>query len=174
MNTYIAVIFSSGDKAHAGLRKLWQLDDEGALTVHGAAVVRRDDMGHIRVADRNSDLGTRTAIGVGIGALMGVFAGPPGLVVGALAGAAIGATADAVTETRRELAANEGFFTLKHGQSAVVAEVSETWASTLDEAMRPLGGTIYRRLNTAGTDAAFGPNYYNSYLYPYYYEPMYD
>ena len=82
MNTYIAVVFSSDDKAHAGLRKLWHLDDEGALTVHGAAVVRRDDIGHIRVADRNSDLGMRTAIGVGIGALMGVFAGPPGLVVG--------------------------------------------------------------------------------------------
>jgi uncharacterized membrane protein len=190
MNTYIAVVFSSDDKAHQALRKLWHLDEEGELTVHGAAVVRRDDMGHIRVADRNSDLGMRTAIGVGVGALLGLIAGPVGVAagvagaaavsavtatgVGALAGAAVGATADAVKETRRENAAAEAFFTLKHGQSAVVAEISEDWTGVLDDAMAPLGGTIYRRLNNAATNAAFGASYYNDYLYPYYYEPMYD
>lgn len=189
MNTYIAVVFSSDDKAHQGLRRLWALDDQGELTVHGAAVVRRDDMGHIRVADRNTDLGMRTAIGVGVGALLGLIAGPVGAAVGiagaaamsvgaatgvgALAGAAVGAAADAVTETRRENAADEAFFTLRHGQSAVVAEVSEDWTSVLDEAMKPMGGTIHRRANTAETNAAFGANYYNDYLYPYYYEPIY-
>ncbi len=189
MNTYIAVVFSSDDKAHQALRKLWSLDDESALTVHGAAVVRRDDMGHIRVADRNSDLGMRTAIGVGVGALLGLIAGPVGVAAGvagaaamsavaatgfgALAGGAIGATADAVKETRRENAVDEAFFTLNHGQSAVVAEISEDWTSVLDDAMRPLGGTIYRRQNNAATNAAFGAHYYSNYLYPYYYEPMY-
>jgi uncharacterized membrane protein len=189
MNTYIAVVFSSDDTAHRALRKLWDMDDEGLLTVHGAAVLRRDDMGHVRVADRNSDLGLRTAAGVGVGALLGLLAGPVGVAagvagaaalsvgaatgVGALAGAAVGATADAVTETRRENAAQESFFTLKHGQSAVVAEISESWTQVLDDAMTPLGGTIYRRMNTAATNAAFGANYYSGYLYPYYYEPMY-
>jgi uncharacterized membrane protein len=189
MNTYIAVVFSSDDKAHQALRKLWHMDEEGLLTVHGAAVVRRDDRGHIRVADRDTDLGMRTAIGVGVGALLGLMAGPIGVAagvagaaalsvgaatgVGALAGAAVGATADAVKETRRENAAAESFFTLKHGQSALVAEISEDWTRVLDEAMQPLGGTIYRRLNNAATNAAFGENYYNGYLYPYYYEPMY-
>jgi uncharacterized membrane protein len=190
MNTYIAVVFSSDDTAHRALRKLWHLDEEGALTVHGAAVIRRDDMGHIRVADRNSDLGMRTAIGVGVGALLGLLAGPVGVAagvtgaaalsvgaatgVGALAGAAVGATADAVTEDRRDNAVYESFFTLKQGQTAVVAEVSEDWTSVLNDAMKPLGGIIYRRMNTAVTNAAFGANYYNDYLYPYYYEPMYD
>lgn len=189
MNTYIAVVFSSDEKAHIALRKLWHLDEEGELTVHGAAVVRRDDTGHIRVADRSSDLGMRTAIGVGVGALLGLMAGPIGVAagvagaaamsvgaatgVGALAGGALGATADAVKETRRENAATESFFTLKHGQSAMVAEISEDWTSVLDDAMRLLGGTVYRRMNNAATNAAFGQNYYGDYLYPYYYEPMY-
>jgi uncharacterized membrane protein len=121
MNTYIAVVFSSDDKAHQALRKLWHMDVEGLLTVHGAAVVRRDDLGHIRVAERNSDLGMSTAIGVGVGALLGLLAGPVGIAagvagaaalsvgaatsVGAVAGAVVGGTADAVTETRRENAA---------------------------------------------------------------------
>ena len=87
MNTYIAVVFSSDDKAHQALRKLWQMDDAGELTVHGAAVLRRDDLGHIRVADRNSDLGMHTAIGVGVGALLGLLAGPVGVAAG-IAGAA--------------------------------------------------------------------------------------
>ena len=190
MNTYMAVVFSSDDKAHQALRRLWALDDEGELTVHGAAVVRRDDMGHIRVADRHTDLGMRTAIGVGVGALLGLIAGPVGVAagvagaaalsvgaatgVGALAGGAIGATADAVKETRGETAADEAFFTLKHGQSAVVAEISEDWITVLDEAMKPLGGTIHRRTNNAATHAAFGASYYNDYLYPYYYEPIYS
>lgn len=190
MNTYIAVVFPSNEKAHVGLRALWTLDDEGELTVHGAAVVRRDDMGHIRVADRNSDIGSRTAIGVGIGALLGLIAGPVGVAagvagaaalsvaaatgVGALAGAAVGATADAVTENRRENAAAGGFFSLKHGESAVVAEISEDWTSILDDAMKPLGGVIYRRMNTAEANAAFGDAYYGDYLYPYYNEPLYD
>jgi uncharacterized membrane protein len=189
MNTYIAIVFSSDEKAHAGLRRLWALDEEGELTVHGAAVVRRDDMGHIRVADRNTDLGKRTAIGVGVGALLGLIAGPVGVAagvagaaalsvgaatgVGALAGAAVGATADAVKETRRENAADEGFFTMRHGQSAVVAEISEDWTSVLDEAMEPIGGTIFRRPSNAASNRAFGDGYYGDYLYPYYYEPMY-
>jgi hypothetical protein len=93
--------------------------------------------------------------------------------VGALAGAAVGATADAVKESHRENAADAAFFTLKHGQTAVVAEVSEDWTAVLDEAMKPLGGTIYRRTNTAETNAAFGASYYGDVLYPYYYEPVY-
>ena len=189
MKNYIAVVFSSDDKAHKGLRALWDLDAQEDLTVHGAAVIRRDDMGHIHVADRTTDLGMRTAIGVGVGALLGLIAGPIGIAagiagaatigvgtaigVGALAGGAVGATADAVTEDRREIAAAESCFSLKHGQSAVVAEVSEDWAARLDDAMKPLGGTIYRRASNAETDAAFGPRYYNEYMYPYYYEPMY-
>lgn len=189
MNTYIAVVFSSDDKTHQALRKLWHLDEAGELTVHGAAVVRRDDMGHIRVADRSSDLGMRTAIGVGVGALLGLIAGPVGAAagvagaaamsvaaatgVGAMAGGVVGATADAIKETNRENAADEAFFTLRHGQSAVVAEISEDWTQVLDDAMRPMGGTIHRRLNNAATNAAFGESYYGRYLYPYYYEPMY-
>ena len=190
MNTYIAVVFGSDHKAHAGLRALWALDADGLLTVHGAAVVRRDDMGHIRVADRHTDLGLRTAVGVGVGAVLGLLAGPVGVAagvagaaalsagtaagLGALAGGAIGMTADAVTENERETAADMAFFTLRPGQSAVVAEISEDWTQILDDAMTPLGGTIYRRENSAATNAAFGENYYNSVLFPYYDEPFYD
>lgn len=190
MSTYIAVVFETNEKAHTAMRKLWHMDQQGDLTVHGAAVVRRDDLGHIRVADRHTDIGMRTAIGVGIGALLGLLAGPVGIAagvagaaaltaataasVGSVAGGVVGMTADAVTENRRDNAAFKAFFTLKAGQSALIAEISEDWTSVLDKAMEPLGGTIYRRANNAETNAAFGDSFYNQYLYPYYYEPMYS
>lgn len=187
MNNYIAVVFSSDDKAHSALRALWRMDEDAEITVHGAAVVRRDDMGHIRVAEQSDDLGKRTAVGVGIGTLLGLLAGPIGVAggvaagaalatgmgVGALTGGAIGATADVIKDDKRESVAYETLFNLKYGQSAVVAEVSEDWTSVLDKAMKQFGGTIYRRENNAETNAAFGPSYYNNYLYPYYYDPMY-
>ena len=187
MTNYIAIIFSSDEKAHAGLRRLWDLADEGKTTVHGAALVLRDDMGNIRVANKNSDIGTRTAFGVGIGALLGLIAGPIGVAagiagatsvgagtaagLGALAGGAAGLTAGVITEDRRESAASGSLFALAHGQVGVVAEVSEDWTSIIDEAMEALGGTVYRRENTAVANAAFGAGSYGDYLSPYYAEP---
>jgi len=186
MNNYIAVVFASDDKARSALRALWDLDADADITVHGAAVIRRDDMGHIRVADRNSDIGMRTAVGVGVGALLGLLAGPIGAAAGAatvatgtamgaggLLGGAVGVGADAVADVRRENAVYDSFFTLSAGQSAVVAEISEDWTTVVDNAMKPFGGIVYRRRNNAETNAAFGPGYYNDYLYPYYYDPMY-
>ena len=90
--------------------------------------------------------------------------------VGVLAGAAVGATADVIRDGQRGNAAAKAFFTLKHGQPASVAEEG---LSVLDDAMTPLGGTIYRRENDARTNAAFGPRSYNGYIYPYYYNPMF-
>lgn len=189
MNNYIAIIFSSDDKARSALRALWDLDEDGDITVHGAAVVRRDDLGHIHVAQHHSDIGMRTAAGVGIGALLGLLAGPIGMAVGAagaaaivtgtavgvgaLTGGVIGGTADAVTSARRDDAAAESFFYLRHGQSAVLAEVSEDWESYIDNAMKPLSGIVHRVENNLENNSAFGPYYYSNNLYPYYYEPRF-
>jgi len=72
-----------------------------------------------------------------------------------------------MTEDRGDNAAEESFFTLKHGQSALVAEISEHWQECLGDAMHPRGGVIYPRANTA-----FGANYYSDDLCPYYYAPL--
>lgn len=189
MNNYIAVVFPSENRARTALRTLWDLDDIGDITIHGAAVVRRDDLGNVRVAEHESDLGNRTAVGVGIGALLGLLAGPVGMAVGAagaaavvtgtavgvgaLTGGVIGGTADIVTDVRRNDAVFGSLFALRSGESAIVAEVSEDWTSEIDEPMKALGGVVHRRKNNAETNAAFGPDFYTGYLYPYYYEPRY-
>src|SRR5208283_4631706 len=87
MDDYIAVVFDSEHEAAEGLHALWNLDVVGNITVHGAAVLHRDELGHVQVDTQHTDAGLRTAAGVGIGALLGALAGP----VGAAAGATIAA-----------------------------------------------------------------------------------
>jgi|SRR5438094_1168798 len=105
MRNYIAVVFDDTTKAYEGLHALWQLDNEGAVTVHGTTVVHRNDWGGFQVDSKDTHPALATAVGVGIGALLGALAGPAGAAVGAAKGAAIGAasggTVGAVTDLAR-------------------------------------------------------------------------
>src|SRR6267154_489010 len=93
MRNYIAVVFDDTSKAYEGLHALWQMDDEGAITVHGTTVVHRNDWGGYQVDSKDTHPALATAVGVGIGALLGALAGPAGAAIGAARGAAIGAAA---------------------------------------------------------------------------------
>src|ERR1700677_437378 len=186
MDNYIAVVFDSDKVASDGLHALWDLDARGDITVHGAAVLHRDQFGYIEVATKQTNPGLRTAIGVGVGALLGALAGPIGVAagaaaeaagagagIGAAAGGVIGLTADAVKSGEHEEAAFESSFTMANGQSAVIAEVSEDLTEPIDSEMRRFGGTVYRRPKSSVLDNSFGPDYYPNYLYPYDYDPVY-
>lgn len=182
-----------------GLRTLWDMDDAGDLTVHGASIVRRSDFGdYVDVSSKHTNNGFRTAVGIGLGALIGALAGPVGTALGA-AGAAtivtgtaagvggavggvIGGTADLVHVAENEDAEQRMFFLLKEGQYAVLTEVSETAEHLLDARMKTLSGTVHRRSRAEVLDSDFGASYYNNglrypyynnYLYPYYYDPYF-
>jgi len=181
MHNYIAVVFDDTSKAYEGLHALWQLDDNGEITVHGTAVVHRDDWGHYQVDTKETHPAWATAAGVGIGALLGVLAGPAGAAVGAAKGAAIGAatggavglTTDMVRADTRDQASVETRFVLGAGQSAVIANVSEDSVLPIDVRMRALGGVVFRRASSVLHDDFWFDDYYvpSSYLYPYEYIP---
>ena len=182
MDNYVAAVFDSQDKASDALHELWRLDSAGDITMHGAAVVRRDSSGYMHVATKHTDPGVRTALGIGAGALIGALvAGPAGAAagaklgsavgVGAAAGGAVGLTADAVKSGEHEEAASETELVLKPGQTAVIAEISEDWTTPVDTAMSRLGGKVYRRpKGDVRQDSVWGPDY-GYYLYPYDYDP---
>ncbi|MGB8266939.1 MAG: hypothetical protein WCE44_11480 [Candidatus Velthaea sp.] len=185
MDNYIAVVFDTDAEAADGLHALWNLDAAGDITVHGAAVIHRDSLGFIDVATKQTDPGLRTALGIGIGALLGALAGPIGAAagttiavgtgagIGAATGGLVGLTADAVKSGEHETAAFESGFVLNPGQSAVVAEVSEDWTTPIDTAMARLGGIVFRRKKGDVLSDSFGEDYYDDYLYPYDYEPVF-
>jgi len=181
MHNYIAVVFNNSSKAYKALHALWELDHDGEITVHGAAVVHRDNLGQFQVDTKETHPGLATAVGVGVGALLGALAGPAGAAVGAAGGAGIGAAtggvtglvADASRADTRQQAAIETSFVLGKGQSAVIADVSEDWTAPIDDRMRSLGGTVYRRARSDLDNAVwFEEGYpYGYYLYPYEYVP---
>jgi uncharacterized membrane protein len=177
MRNYIAVVFNETSNAYEGLHTLWLLDGTGDVTVHGTAVVNRDSLGQFQVASKETHPALATAIGVGVGALLGLFAGPAGIAIGVAAGAGLGAATGGLVgaltdlgraETRGQ-ALSEASFVLGIGQSAVIADVTEDFSSIVDDRMKALGGTVYRRAKSAvRNDEAW---FDNSYLYPYEYVP---
>ena len=182
MRNYIAIVFDTSAQAYDGLHALWQLDHAGDVTVHGTAVIHRDDVGLIQVDTKETHPALGTAIGVGIGALLGALAGPAGAAVGATGGAAIGAATggvvglgvDANRSDSRNQALDESGFVLDRGKSAVIADVSEEWTSPIDTTMQKLGGKVYRRAKSTLEDDTSYDYYhypYDCYLYPYEYIP---
>jgi uncharacterized membrane protein len=183
MDNYIAAVFDTEAEATDGLHALWNLDTAGDITVHGAAVIKRDNLGYIQVATKETHPGLRTAIGVGVGALLGALAGPIGAAagatiatgtaagIGAAAGGVAGLTGDAVKAGEHEQAAYETGFTINPGQSAVVAEVSEDWTAPIDTAMTRIGGIVFRRPKSTVLNDSFNDDFYSNYLYPYDYDP---
>jgi len=184
MDNYVAIVFDNDAKAYEGLHALWNLDDSGDITVHGAAVIHRDQYGHIEVATKETDPGVRTAIGIGVGVLLGALAGPIGAAagatvatgtaigVGAAAGGVAGLTADAVKSDEHEQAAYETGFVLPRGKSAVMAEVSEDWTTPIDTMAARLGGKVFRRSKGDVRGDQWNADY-GDYLYPYDYEPQF-
>jgi uncharacterized membrane protein len=184
MRNFIAVVFDGRGKAYKGLHALWELDNDWEITVHGTAVIHRDDLGGIVVDTKETLPGAGTAVGVGIGALLGALAGPAGAAIGAAGGAAVGAAAggavgvaaDLDRDDLRQQALHETRFVLGIGQSAVIADVSEDSTSPINTRMHSLGGKVYRRARgDLRDDAWFGSGGYfypyESYLYPYEYIP---
>ena len=49
MRNFVTIVFDNSEKAYQGLHSLWALDDVGEITVHGTAVVHRDDAGRFEV-----------------------------------------------------------------------------------------------------------------------------
>lgn len=174
MRNFVTVVFDDRGRAYRGLHALWQLDDASAITVHGTAVVHRDDWGRFEVDTKETHPAFATAVGVGIGALLGLLGGPAGVAVGAAAGAAIGGSIDLDRSDTRKEAADDAGLVIGCGQSAVIADVSEEWNETIGERMRSLGGIVHRRSKSsleedAAVDRGFYP--YDAYLYPYEYVP---
>ena len=173
MDNYIAIVFETDENAFKGLHALWDLDSTGDITVHGAAVIHRDEFGHVDVATKDTDPGLRTIVGVGLGALIGALAGPVGIGIGAAAGGAAGLTADVVKANEHDEAAYETGFVMKPGQAAVIAEVSEDQTSRVNHVEKGLGGVVYRRAKGDVRETSFFGDDYNDYLYPSDYQPYF-
>jgi uncharacterized membrane protein len=144
MSTFIVSIFSDEAKAYDAVRALNELHMEGSISVYDTSVVQRKPGGQLEVKQRGPGAAETTGIGALIGALVGMFGGPLGIAVGAAAGTALGGTTALVRGDTSDEFLEDIARTMKPGDFAVLADVSETWTAPIDTRIQALGGTVLR------------------------------
>jgi uncharacterized membrane protein len=142
----IVVSFAEDRSAYEAFTNLKELDEQGQVSIKGAAVVQRAEDGHMVTKDSvDTEQLAGTATGGLVGLLVGILGGPFGVLIGGATGLLIGSLYDMddVDETESVLA--EISSAIRPGQTVVLAEVDEQSDEVVDQAMARLGGTVLRR-----------------------------
>ncbi len=173
MNNYVAIVFDIEVQAVEGLHAIRDLDRRHELTVHAAGVIRRNDRGRIDVVMQpRNDQGLRTAAGFTLGTVIGALADPVGAAIHI--GGATSDVAEALKSREREQAVREAGSSLKDGQFAVIAEVTDNEDRPIGAVMGPLGGTVYRRPVSSVRDDTDMNFHYPDALVPDEYRPRFE
>ncbi|MGA2896934.1 MAG: DUF1269 domain-containing protein [Acidobacteriaceae bacterium] len=145
MDRMLVVVFDTEAKAYEGKKALYQLDDEGSISVYADAVIAKNANGSATVKQSNDQGPLGTLVGTSLGSLIGLLGGVTGLAIGATVGLLGGSFADLdnarigtdfIDDVTREL---------KPGKFAVVAEIQEEWTTPVDLRMESIGGKVFRR-----------------------------
>ena len=146
MENVLAVNFDDDTKAYAALTSLKQLDEQGQLKLGGAAVVVRDEDGHLETKDGIGDSEfVGTATGGIIGLIVGVLGGPLGILIGGYTGILVGSLVDMAETDDTESALSDIARSVRPGRPALIAVATEQSPEVFDNAMSTLGGTVVRR-----------------------------
>ena len=142
----IVVSFAEDSSAYEAFTNLKELDEQGQLSVKGAAIVQRGEDGGIVTKDSvDNEQYTGTATGGLIGLLVGILGGPFGVLIGGATGLLVGSLYDMddADDTESVLAGISS--AVRPGQTVILAEVNEQSDDVVDEAMARLSGTVMRR-----------------------------
>jgi len=145
MERILAIVFNDEAKGYEGSHALKQLDDEGSIAIHAAAVIKKNADGTVTLKEDEEDFPIRAVAGTAIGAVIGLLEGPVGLAVGAVAGTLAGSIGDLHVAGVDAEFVDEVAATLTAGKCAVIADVSEEWVTPVDTRMEALGGTVLRK-----------------------------
>ncbi len=146
MENVVVLTFRDLEPAREAARELQRLHDEHRLRLAAAAVVERGADGVIAVhqLDENRTLLT-TGAGGAIGAVLGVFTGPLGIIAGAATGAVVGSLVDTARAEDSTGIVHSMSRVVPPGSSAVIAVVVEPTSSRLDQLANESGATVFRR-----------------------------
>lgn len=143
----IAATFDSDDAAYGALAELKQLDADGLIDLHGAAVVTRDESGRVITKD---GAGAHEPVGIAtggiVGLLIGILGGPLGILIGGTSGVVMGSLfdLDEAEQTDSVLAALSN--TVGEGHDTLLVELREAADhAAVDSVMSARPGTVLRR-----------------------------
>ncbi len=132
--------------AYQALTDLGQLDSQGQIKIADAAVVTRDQDGHIEVkSEVGNDPYLGTASGGLIGLLLGIIGGPLGVLLGGTYGALVGSLFDIDDAETTDSVLGEISKQARPTRTVVLAQVDEQSPEVIDAAMARLGGEVMRR-----------------------------
>jgi uncharacterized membrane protein len=149
METVIAVSFDDPHRPYEAVTKLKELDQQGQISMYEGRVVERDLDGKLVVKDSvqggDDDRGVATVSGGLVGLLIGVLAGPVGMLLGGSIGLMTGAVIDMDVDDRDDSVLSAFSRQVQPGQSALFAHLNEQSYEVVDNAMRGMGGSVLRR-----------------------------
>ncbi len=152
--SYLVVIKYDDAAEAAEVRKaIKQLSDQGLIKIEDAAMVSRGDDGKLNVHNE-LDKGVKwgAAIGGGLGLLVaGIMFPVAGIVIGALAGAAVGAATDHGIEKKFVKEVGE---LLENGQSALFVVIQEGNAAAVMGSLGQFKGHVYQTSLPSDVEAA--------------------
>lgn len=143
----IAVSFEQDDSTYAGLARLKQLDSEHKIELLGAAVITRDEDGHVTTKETaGKEPWEGAAAGGLIGLLVGIIGGPLGVLIAGTTGALFGSLFDLedMDDTESVLAALS--HEVRPGHETLLAELLEpSDHEVVDGVMESRSGHVLRR-----------------------------
>jgi uncharacterized membrane protein len=146
VDSVVVVGFNENAMAYEGLSKLKSLSDQQQLTARSAAVVERDENGKLQIKDSfEADTGVATTGGGLVGMLLGVIAGPYGMLLGLTGGALAGGSFELRHGDDEDEVLTQINAAINPGHTVLVAQVNEPTIEVLDKAMGDLGGVVIRK-----------------------------
>jgi uncharacterized membrane protein len=145
MENVLTINFTEDGDAYEALTTLKELDDQGQVSLEGAAVVQRHEDGTIAIKDEVGDIGYEgTATGGIVGLIVGILGGPIGVLLGGATGVLIGSLFDMDDLDESDSVLSEMSRAVRVDHAAVVAAVEEQSPEIIDAAVHKLNGTILR------------------------------
>lgn len=145
MENVILANVGTREKAHGALEALRRLRDDGEIDLRGAVIVERDLEGNWRVPEETEEASyAGTITGGAVGGLIGLLAGPVGLLLGAAAGLMAGSAAEVDDIERVESILHALPSNVPPGATAMVADVFEETPDAIDSALGRFGATVTR------------------------------
>jgi uncharacterized membrane protein len=143
--TLVLVTFEDDSRAYEALSNIKTLDASSAVALREAAVVRRDSLGVLSLADEvEPHEGAATVTGGVVGLLIGALAGPIGVLLGGSLGLLGGGLYDYDASEDTGAVLERIAHDIPNGSTALVVALGEYGFEAVNSAMKMLGGNVSR------------------------------
>ncbi|WP_026707172.1 DUF1269 domain-containing protein [Flavobacterium frigidarium] len=151
MANIIVIPFTKEEHAIAALHKIKELDGYGDITLYEHLMIRKIEHNQYQIIFyKEQGEGWRTVTGMALGGLLGMLAGPIGLVVGLYTGTVVGAAWDVNRHDFGEDLIQKVSNKMNIGTIAIIAMVGEDSSLFIDDVVKPFASEIIR--SEAGID----------------------